>query len=331
MSDMLWLAHSGATLPSVRFRVLPFVADARERGIDADWVRLPKTAIARMALLFRLPRVKTLVVQKALLSPLFVRLLRSRCERLVFDFDDALWTRHPNQGARDASADAKALRRLERMCSAVDLVIAGNSFLAEKVRHVSRKQLVLPTPLDTDAYAPPADAHVRPGQPVVGWMGTSCNHFFLPEIFDSLESVADAVRVYVVSDREYALPEVFDGIFDFWDSEREVGQLQAMDIGLMPLTDDEYTRGKCGFKLLQYMACGVVPVASDVGFNREIITHGRDGFLAQTPRDFAEYVGLLAREHDLRAEMARHARETVVARFGLSAAAERLWRELELI
>jgi glycosyltransferase involved in cell wall biosynthesis len=97
-----------------------------------------------------------------------------------------------------------------------------------------------------------------------------------------------------------------------------------MDVGLMPLTDDEYTRGKCGFKLLQYMACGVVPVASDVGFNREIVEHGETGFLASSPEDFTPYVRRLLDDEGLRKDMARAARRSVVERFSLEAAWKRL-------
>jgi len=308
----------------VRFRVLPFVAAARERGLDAAWRRYPKTALARAGFLATLPKTPIVVLQKKLVSRAELALLRFRSGRLIFDFDDALWAAHPNQGACGGVANERDLRRLLTVCSGVDTVIAGNAFLADKVREASRRVEILPTPLDTDLYVPGAS---RPGgrQAVVGWMGTSCNLFFLPPLFEALASLAGSVRLSVISDADYPLPAGFEGVSRRWSPEDEIAQLQAMDIGLMPLTDDEYTRGKCGFKLLQYMACGAVPVASDLGFNREIVTHGRDGFLAQTPEDFAQYVGLLARDPDLRREMAARARRTVEDRFSLAMAATTLW------
>lgn len=327
MPDLLFLTQSGETLPSVRFRVLPFVALARERGVDAAWIRYPKTALARAAFFARLKRTGIVVLQKKLVSGPELALLRARAGRLVFDFDDALWAAHPNQGECGGRSDPRELARLLRVCAGVDAVVAGNIFLADKVRDAARRVDVLPTPLDTDIYTP---GPRRGPRPVVGWMGTSCNLFFLPEVFAALEPVADSFDLSVVSDGDFRLPAGFSGLYEPWSSEREVDQLRAMDVGLMPLTDDEYTRGKCGFKLLQYMACGVVPVASDVGFNREIVTHGRDGFLAADPAEFAEYVRKLLRDPDLRSEMAARARRTVVERFGLAAAAENLWRILEI-
>lgn len=328
MSELLFLSHSGGELPSVRFRVRPFVRLARERGVDAAWRRYPKTLPQRLAFFATMRRTQVVVLQKKLVSGLELSLLRSRAGRLVFDFDDALWARHPNQGAAGGREDGGELERLLRVCAGVDGVIAGNTFLADKVRPVARRVDVLPTPLDTDVYVPGVRG---PGaRPVVGWMGTSGNLFFLPEVFTALVPLAGKFDVSVVSDGEFAVPAGFGGGCVRWTPEGELGLLQAMDIGLMPLTDDEYTRGKCGFKLLQYMACGVVPVASDVGFNREIITHGKDGFLASDADGFAQYVGELVADSDLRADMARRARRTVVERFGLGAAAKVLWSVLGL-
>ncbi|MBU1001286.1 MAG: glycosyltransferase family 4 protein [Proteobacteria bacterium] len=323
MPRLLFLTQSGETLPSVRFRVLPFVRSAREAGFAADWMRYPKTALARVAFFARLPKTEIIVLQKKLVSRAELALLRTRAGTLFFDFDDALWARHPNQGACGGEPDAKELARLLRVCAGVDGVIAGNSFLASKVREASRRVELLPTPLDTQTYVPTVTK--KSGLPVVGWMGTSCNLFFLPEIFEALAPLGHSCSLSVVSDGVCPIPQSLNGTCERWSPAAEVSQLQAMDIGLMPLTDDEYTRGKCGFKLLQYMACGVVPVASDVGFNREIVTHGVDGFLAASPADFAEYVGRLVNDKDLRRDMAARARETVVSRFSLSAAAERLW------
>lgn len=328
MSDLLFLSHSGANLPSVRFRVRPFVELARKRGVDAAWRRYPKTVFQRIGFFALLPRTPVIVLQKKLVSGAELSLLQSRAGKLVFDFDDALWAKHPNQGEAGGRGDERELKRLLRVCAGVDRVVAGNNFLAEKVRGVARRVDVLPTPLDTDAYVP-GDGE-KTGKPVVGWMGTSGNLFFLPEVFAALQPMAGWFDVSVVSDGEFAIPGGFGGGCTRWTPEDELCRLQAMDIGLMPLSDDEYTRGKCGFKLLQYMACGVVPIASDVGFNRDIITHGKDGFLAAAPGEFAEYVQRLVQDSDLRVEMARRARRTVVERFSLNAAARRLWDILEV-
>lgn len=318
-------------MPSVRFRVVPFVEDAQKRGLHIKDVQIPKTALQRVGFYSTLPRAKVIVLQKKLLSSLELFFLRRKAQTLVFDFDDALWTTHPNQGNVSPRRTARLKRRLLRVCSKVDLVVAGNSYLAEQVRAVASRIFIMPTPLDTDRYVPaPVGAAVH-SKPVVGWMGTSGNLFFLSGIVSELQSDADLKFMVVSGSETVEFSGAFDYHYERWSSEHELVQLQAMDIGLMPLTDDEYTRGKCGFKLLQYMACGVAPIASDVGFNREIIRHGENGFLVSSDKEMAHYIRLLARDPFLRHRIAVQARRTVVERFSLKVATQQLWRELGVI
>ena len=128
----------------------------------------------------------------------------------------------------------------------------------------------------------------------------------------------------VVSDGRCTLVQELGGVCETWTPDNEIPWLQAMDVGLMPLTDDDYTRGKCGFKLLQYMACGAVPVASPVGLNTAIVRDGENGLLASTPGDFARAVERLAADPALRRTLAAEARRTVVEAYSLDAA----WKEL---
>jgi hypothetical protein len=331
MLDLLFLASSGPTLPSVRFRVLPYVERARARGLAAEWRRIPKTGAGRLGFFLGLPKARVAVVQKKLLSSLELGLIRRRAGFVVFDFDDALWARHPGEGdtpegRRRAARDAA---RLARVCAGGDLVVAGNAYLAERVAGVARRVEVLPTPLDTDLYVPPAQPRLA-GALTVGWMGAACNLFFLPEVLEALVPLGSLLRALVVSDADCMLPPGLAGDCERWSPESEIPQLQRMDLGLMPLTDDEYTRGKCGFKLLQYMACGAVPVASDLGFNREIVTPGQDGFLVNGAAETAACVERLARDPGLRQRMAQAARAAVVERFSLAAASRRLFSALGL-
>lgn len=331
MLDLLYLASSGSTLPSVRFRVLPFVEEARARGLDAEWRTVPKTAAGRVGFWLTLPKARAAVVQKKLLAFPELALLRRKAEVLAFDFDDALWVAHPNVAdpARRERTAARAAGRLERIAARVDLVVAGNAYLAQRIRPAARRVEILPTPIDTRTYQPPG-RRPESGRITVGWMGTSCNLFFLPEVFEALRSLDDLVRVFVVSDEPCVFPRGLPATYLTWSPAAEVEHLQSMDVGLMPLTDDEYTRGKCGFKLLQYMACGAVPVASDVGFNREIVQHGVNGFLVRGAAETAACVERLARDASLRQAMAQAARQTVEERFSLTAAADRLFGWLGL-
>lgn len=322
--DILFLTPSGEHLPSVRFRVLPFVERWRKEGLAADWLRIPKAIQRRLALFWTMPRARAIVVQQKLLSGLELALLRRKCDRLAYDFDDALWTvpsNIPSGEKRDRKA-ARAARRFAGQCRRADVLIAGNAYLADKAREYADNVHVVPTGLDVTRYTP--DRRAEHPVPVVGWMGTHGNQFFLPQVLDVLAPHLSRFLFLVVSDQPYGGPQADHVSFERWDAEREPDQLRSMDIGLMPLTDDEYTRGKCGFKMLQYMACGAAPVASAVGVNAEILTHGENGLLVRTPEEWGAQVLRLVDDPRLRQRLARNARQTVERDFGLDVVADRL-------
>jgi glycosyltransferase involved in cell wall biosynthesis len=328
--DVLFLTPSGETLPSVRFRVLPFVEAGRAQGLAVDWRRAPKAIHKRLLFLLTLPRARVMVIQQKLFAPYELALIRRRCQRLAYDVDDALWALHPAEVGQPGMAEksAKIARRFAETCRRVDLVIAGNSYLAEHARAHQRNIFVLPTLIDTGKYtpAPPDAAAVPPFR--VGWMGTSGNLWFLPEVLRELKPHQERLDIRVVADKPYEgeLEELVR--FERWSPTLEPDQLRGFQCGLMPLTDDEYTRGKCGFKILQYMASGVVPIASAVGFNNEIIRHGVDGFLVSRPGDWATYALRLADDPELLERMALAARQTAEERFSLAAQTPKLWQAL---
>jgi len=328
--DVLFITPSGETLPSVRFRVLPFVAEGRATGMNVDWRRAPKAVHQRLLFLLRLPRARVIVIQQKLFAPWELALIRRRCEFLAYDVDDALWALHPADVDKPGSAakSEKIARRFAETCGFVDLVIAGNDYLAEHAAPHQKNVTVLPTLIDTRVYTPGPAAHADLGPIIVGWMGTSGNLWFLPQVLRELEPHRKRLDIRVVCDKPYE-DELADMVrCEKWSPTREVEQLQGFDCGLMPLTDDEFTRGKCGFKILQYMACGVVPIASAVGFNREIITHGQDGFLVEGPGDWADSILRLADEPELFESMRLAARQTCVDRFSLHTQVPTLWRAL---
>lgn len=330
--DLLFLTPSGETLPSVRFRVLPFVDLGRQRGLSVDWRRAPKAIHQRLAFLLTLPAARVAVIQQKLFAPWELSLIRRRCQKLVYDVDDALWALHPAEVGQPGSAEksAKIKARFAHTCASVDLVIAGNDYLAEHARERQQNVFVLPTLLDTDKYTPPPPDASGVGPFRVGWMGTSGNLFFLPEVLRQLAPHRERLDVRIVSDHAYE-GELHEMVrFERWSPSLEVDQLRGFEAGLMPLTDDEYTRGKCGFKILQYMACGAVPVASAVGFNTQILTHGHDGLLVRQPSDWAAHILALAADRDRLERMALNARATVVQRFSLGGMAPRLWDALGL-
>ncbi|WP_319780612.1 glycosyltransferase family 4 protein [Maridesulfovibrio sp.] len=328
-TQIIYLTPAGATLPSVRFRVLPFVELGNGKGLDVSWQRVPKSIFNRLVFFARLPKAEIYIIQAKLFSAQEISVLKHKCDMLVFDYDDAVWTMPPFDLAnlKKRRKAAKCASRFANQCAKADLCIAGNRFLAEKGHHYQDNIAVIPTGLDTKKYV--AGRNNRPNSvPVVGWMGTSSYLDWVQEPISKLQRHVGSIQFSIISNAQYTGEGKEHVKWAAWSSEKEVSQLQAMDIGLMPLENNEYTRGKCGFKILQYMACGVVPVAADVGFNAEIIEHGIDGFLVRTPEEWETYIMRLAEDNSLRQAMAEAARKKVVAEFDIRVMADSLWRAL---
>lgn len=327
---ILFLTPSGETLPSVRFRVLPFVERGRARGYDVDWVRIPKSLFSRLNFLRSVPRADVYVIQQKLFADWELKVLKKRCAALVFDFDDAVWTMPPEDLVSRRKRKRAALwsRRFASQCSMVDLCIAGNNYLAEKASAYQNRIRVVPTGLDTARYVA-GERCTLSSYFQVGWMGTAGNLRYLEKPLEILKEYVGSLQFSVVSNAQYLGAAKEYVFWAKWTPQTEISQLQSMDVGLMPLADDEYTRGKCGFKILQYMACGAVPLASAVGVNREIVEHGVNGFLIDEPRQWGEYAMRLANDPELYADMRAAARETVTTRYDIGVVGQGLWSALE--
>ncbi len=331
MKSVIFLTQGEADLPSVRFRVLPYVDKGRKYGNAILWHRIPKNPFKRLKLFLTLPRADSLILQKKLLSPFFFNVLKRKCQRIYYDFDDAVWTVHSSvlKEKKDEHVSRKNWKRFQYVCGHSSGVIAGNSFLAGKAEPYNDNITILPTPIDTDKYAP-TETPEDNDRFVVGWMGTIANQFYLLDLMNELSSLGKDAEIQIISSK---IQPVFDKYrIDFapWSPEKEVAQLNRFSVGLMPLTDDEYSKGKCGFKLLQYMSCGVVPLASAVGFNTEIITHAKDGFLIRKKSDWRKYLTLLKNDKALRHKMSILAREKIKKKFSLEKNIPVLWQKLKI-
>jgi glycosyltransferase involved in cell wall biosynthesis len=163
----------------------------------------------------------------------------------------------------------------------------------------------------------------------MGWTGTSGNYPYLEAIQPALETLLREVpgaALVVVADRPPSLPRLAgrDVRFVPWSPAHEVEALAAMDVGLMPLADDEWTRGKCSFKMLQYMAAGIASVVSPVGMNRDVLAIGESGLAASTRDDWIEALRTLAADPDRRARMGAAGRAIALEHFDVPVVARRL-------
>lgn len=238
------------------------------------------------------------------------RRLARRNPHLVFDFDDAIYQ-------TEAGPDATRARVFAEVVGLARGLIAGTDYLAQKA---GRPATVIPTVIDTDHYLPaPAP---RRDTLVIGWIGTASNYPNFGELVPVLQRLAERhpqLRFRIVSDREppFALTRLD---YTPWHKDREIADLQSFDIGIMPLADSDWNRGKCAFKLIQYMAVGLPVVAGKVGANCEVVQEGETGFLAATPAEWEQGLERLIADGALRARLGASGRERCVAHFSVRAA-----------
>jgi len=319
--------------PSSKKRVLASRGYLRSRGHQITVREIPKGLPGRISLLLDAWRHDLVYIQKKLFGNLELRLLSRLNAHLVYDLDDAVMF---HEIERNEPLNGKFFCRFVRMAACCAGVIAGNSYLAEFARFARGSAeadpfvMVLPTPVDTEAVIPRDHDHATSGLQI-GWMGTRGNLGHLMTIAAPLGRVLAAFpgsELKVVSDGS---PEM-EGIpllVKTWNAEEEAHDLRGFDVGVMPLGDNLWTRGKGGFKLLQYMAAGVPPVASPVGINAEIIRHGENGFLARDASEWEECLRRLLGDPDLRRRMGMAGRATVENCFGLAGYNRRLAEFLE--
>ncbi len=323
--------------PSSKKRVLDSVAFLERRGHRVLVREFPKGVWARMGLIAACSHFDCVVLQKKMPRPLELAWMRRLNPRIVFDVDDAVMF---HEIERNEPVTGVFFRRFAHTVARCRGVITGNAYLAEFARAARDPSkwgdgsvLVLPTPVDTSRI-PERRAVDQPDPLVIGWIGTRGNLRHLERIAAPLAAVCGRHRenprviCRVVSDSRPDLPGV---PFEFkpWSADSETADLQGFDIGIMPLGDDLWTRGKGGFKLLQYMAAGAAAVASPVGINREIVRHGENGLLAKDEKDWEQQIELLVVDPKLRECLAREARRAVQRDFSLDTYNERLATFLE--
>lgn len=334
---ILFLTKYTSTGPSSRYRVvqfLPFLErrgiawdvhslhdehylDARYAGRRATPLYLARRVADRLAILSRSRRYDVVFIQKEMFphAPDVPEWLLSKARvRTVVDLDDAIHLFYEG-----ASGFRRALReKIPRVLERASLVLAGNRFLQDYARRYTDRVIFFPTVVDTERVAV-APARSGP-QPVVGWMGTPETARYLYAMAPVLEDVARRTpfSLFVVGAPAPPLRGVTVRA-KAWREDEEVADLQQMDIGVMPLADDAWSRGKCSLKLLQYMSAGVASVASPRGSAPEIVAQGETGFLASTDDEWRERLVELATSPELRRSVAGRARRRVEADYSLAA------------
>ena len=329
---MLCLTKYTTRGPSSRYRLLQFGPWLERRGIEIDVQplhddgyftarfdgRRPSPAYLagrvarRAAKLLTARRYDLVFIQKEIFPylPGFAEWALERAgARLVLDIDDAIFLFY--RGRRFLE------NKFAGVVSRCALVLAGNRYLLEYASRYTDRAVLFPTVVDSERFTPVV-GH-RGGDPVVGWIGSPTTSPYLQELRPALALIAERApfSMRVVGAGSIAL----DGLTVEsrpWSEEEEADDLRAMDVGVMPLPDTEWSRGKCALKLLQYMSAGLATVSSPRGSATEIIEDGDNGFLAATPGEWTERLTELLSDRELRVRMGTRAREWIESNYSMT-------------
>jgi glycosyltransferase involved in cell wall biosynthesis len=318
MSNALLLGY-GLDQPSFRHRMRSIIGPLEAAGWQVRVERFPsgRYGVRTWQRRSLLRWADVVVLHQIKLSALEARLMAALSRRRIFDVDDAIYVRKPRR-LGDPVHDSKWRRgKFHATCRWVDVVAAGNDVLAGVARRAARDIVILPTSIDPSAYCATTASPVDP--PTIAWIGSPENLIYLEMIRPALARLAarhPTLKMRVICSEFPDWPEVRVERVP-WSSRTEAASLAGAHIGVMPLTDDEWARGKCAFKLLQYMAASLPCVASPVGANTEAVVDGVNGFHARDIDEWEQNLERLIASADLRAQFGASGRAHVEERYAM--------------
>lgn len=311
--------HIAENQASYRYRVEQFLPGWEAFGIELVPLCITgKSYLEKLKIALDSSKFDYVWLQRKPLPRLFTMLISLR-SKLVYDYDDALYAKesYRDRKPRPTQPGSKqTIRRLETVLKHSDIVFAGSSALAAYARKFNPDNtFIVPTAYEKVSN-PPYHARAN-GAVTIGWIGNVGNLFYLSMIDEATSAIQERypnVRFWVMSGRA---PEGLRTRWDYapWSKAAEDAWLRSIDIGIMPLVDDEWSRGKCAFKLLQYMAYGKPVIASAVGANIQAVRDGISGFLASTPSQWESALEKLVASQDLRTAMGRESLNHFLATF----------------
>jgi glycosyltransferase involved in cell wall biosynthesis len=296
MKKILFLSK-GEQSASTRYRAFSYYPALKAGGWAVGHMGLHEGFMGKLQVLRAAQEADVVVLLRHGLSFPFLPLLRKCSRKLVFDFDDAVFLK--------SSGKQSSVRgtRFDKTVSQCDLVWAGNRYLAERARTVNPKTIVLPTSVDIARYqaeTPKTDDTID-----LVWIGSSSTRKYLEDVLPVLERAAEReprLRLKIIADFSLA-SDVLSIQPVPWQLETEIPELQSSHIGIAPMRDDPWTRGKCALKVLQYMASRLPVISSRAGANSEIIQHEKTGLLVSSEQQWLDAILSLAKSPSLRQEM----------------------------
>lgn len=346
---LILVAHRPDRSPSQRYRFEQYLNYLQENGFSFTWspllnekddsvfysqgnllkkiIILCKSVWIRLMDLREFKNYDIIFIQREALffgTSYIEKKAKQSGKMVIFDFDDAIWMADTSPGNKKWEW-VKDPKKFEGNVKNASVVIAGNSYLAEYAKKFNHNIQVIPTTVDTNIHVPKPELR-NSACVTIGWSGSfsTIKHFesIVPVLTKLSNKYKEKIRFKVIGDANYFNTQLnINGIA--WNAATEVNELNSFDIGLMPLPNDEWTKGKCGLKALTYMSCGVPVVMSPVGVNTEIVQNNVNGLLADTQEEWLAALEKLIDDKELREQLGKRGRQTVIEKYSVEANKEK--------
>jgi glycosyltransferase involved in cell wall biosynthesis len=328
--------------------VRPFSTQRLYRVLHKPGLILTKSAhmlwctFRRFADVFQANKYDLVIIHREafpFLTPVMENFVFSRNPRVVYAFDDAIYVGHGDHSSENHSRRSPLYRLkygsgVNKIITRSIHVMAGNEVLALHSRQFNNSVSIFPTVIDLEQYTLSPRGRSAEGPVTIGWCGSHSTAPYLASIVNPLRSLAKDFPGKVRF-RFFGAPELALNLPDFearpFCLSSEISDLRQIDIGLMPMPDTEWTRGKCAFKAVQYMALGAAAVVSPVGASAKLVENGVNGFLATTEEEWYSILRRLILDADLRHRIGQNARETIERRYSVQVWAPQFLNMLEEI
>lgn len=310
MKKILFISK-GEDSASTRYRALQFFPMLQQSGFSVAHATAAGSVMAYVQALRQAASADLVVVLRKTFPLPLLWLLRSVSRRLVFDFDDAIFCN------TDGSPSRTRMQRFSTMAQVCDHILTGNSFLLDNARVFNPEVTLLPTSLVMQHYQVDADKPVNTVDLV--WIGSRSTRKYLIEALPALRLAAVRVpglRLKIVAD--FDLPDAgLPTVAVRWDAGSEARELASSHIGIAPMRDDDWSRGKCALKVLQYMAAGLPVISSACGANAEIVEEGVNGYLVGDDQAWSDRIVELAGSAVLRTKFGAAGRQKALASYAV--------------
>lgn len=357
---ILFLAAYSDLVAASRIKVYQFLPFLAEKGIKYKVIsfapsflyqlRLRAAGQKRLALIYYLiiyiirtfksfwailiaPKFDIIFIQEPIIPLGLEKILKAQNKNIVFQFTDAVFLpKKEGKGFLEKMIFSAQSNCLKNMAAIAKCCLVETDYNKAAVSKYCPQVEKLTGPIDTKRYSLRQER--KEGKKfIIGWVGTPFTTKYLYEIEDALKEIAKKYNIVLrlVGARDDFKIKGANCELKKWTLKDEINWLRTFQVGIMPLTDDKWSRGKAGYKLLQYMSMGIPPVVSAVGFNKEIIRDGVNGFLAETSDEWLRKLSLLIENKDLRKEMGERARLTIEKDYSLNKATGKLIKILEKI